>query len=59
MKMNFPFLECHMCGRANDNPCEECLEHVQEQQCSPKSEEQKIYIGSGEDCCLEMLNANT
>lgn len=58
MKRVFPFLECGMCGRANDNMCDacdsfqesllpQCLNDIHEQTADAPDE--RIFIGSGED----------
>lgn len=50
MKRVFPFLECGMCGRANDNMCDDChqcLNDIHEQTADAPDE--RIFVGSGED----------
>lgn len=53
MKRVFPFLECGMCGRANDNMCDDCvscLQDIHTEQCAPAEPmEQRRWVGSGED----------
>ena len=51
MKRVFPFLECGMCGRANDNMCDEC-DSFQESLCHEQTTDapdERIFVGSGED----------
>lgn len=53
-----PYLECGMCGRANDNLCDDCETCLHPQECvmvehlPPESKRQ--WIGSGEDGNLYM-----
>lgn len=67
--MKFPFkpikhpvtyFECGMCGLPANYQCEDCQQCLREEMeasMADMPQERKIFIGSGEDVCLSLLEA--
>ena len=47
--IRFPFLECGMCGRANDNMCDDCRTCLEDTCSVADAPDERIFVGSGED----------